>query len=406
MSRVCIPDYVGYQIVEGARALSRNGDHVTLATWKAGTFQSLFKSNCISELIPIVDPRHNIEKYTEDVSNLCRDNKFDVLMPFGLNAIQALVKSKHRHDYESRAMLPQSEIFDLLNNKDTLESFASEIGISTPLTFRVTDKEMLRDIDSRSIYPLVMKLTNYSGVFGGLRYANSLSELQQAWDKLVGQADEKSESVIVQEFVPGKIHDVCTLSVHGQPVRLLSQIRELMYPIYGGVGAVNITTDNKILCKLAEKLIVESGYHGPAQIEFKRDIRTGEYKLIEFNPKLWGTLPLSISAGVNFPKLIRDYVMGDNLNSQKDYTIGLRQNFWIPLAFLAKIQLFKEFGFSQPKWETPYSKVRNDIDWRDIKPDLYRIASTFMTLLKGRMIDVNSNLPKELIPVPWKNNKY
>jgi predicted ATP-grasp superfamily ATP-dependent carboligase len=208
--------------------------------------------------------------------------------------------------------------------------------------------------------------------------------------------------VIVQEFIPGKIHDVCTLSVLGQPVRLLTQVRELMYPIYGGVGAVNITTDDQSLRDNAEKLIIESGYHGPAQVEFKKDSRTGEYKLIEFNPKLWGTLPLSICAGVSFPELIRDYVLGKKLHYQNDYKVGLRYNFWLPLAFLAKLQLYKEFGLSQKRWETPYSCVKNDFDIRDIKPDFHRALSTILTLFKRKMVNVNANLPKELIPVPWK----
>lgn len=402
MSRICIPDYAGKHVIEGARSLARDGDNVTLATWNTGKVQSFFKSNCISELIKVSSPCECALEFAEEVASLADTGNFDVILPFGLNAVEALVQSASRVRYERRAMLPSVDVFNLLNNKDSLETFARDIGVSTPLTFKIIDRTELKDVQSKVIYPLVIKVTNFSGVNGGLRYANNLSELEQAWDVLVEQANEKSASVIVQEFIPGKVHDVCTLSISGKPVRLLTQIRELMYPIYGGVGAVNITTDDQLLRLNAEKLIIESGYHGPAQVEFKKDSRTGEYKLIEFNPKLWGTLPLSISAGVSFPELIRDYVLGENLHYQNEYKVGLRYNFWMPLAFLAKLQLFREFGFSQKEWETPYIDVRNDFDIKDVRPDFHRALSTILTLFKRKMVNVNSNLPKELIPVPWK----
>lgn len=406
MARICIPDYAGKHVVEGARALTRNGDTVILTTWNTGKIQSFFKSNCISELIKVTSPSVSALTFAEEVARLAESENFDAILPFGLNAVEALVQSPSRPRYNDQAMLPSVDVFNLLNNKDTLETFAREIGVSTPLTFKINDRAELKDIQSKAIYPLVLKVTNYSGVNGGLRYANNLPELEQAWDLLVEQASEKSANVIVQEFIPGKIHDVCSLSVSGRPVRMLTQVRELMYPIYGGVGAVNITTDDQELRRLAEKLIIESGYHGPAQIEFKRDSRTGEFKLIEFNPKLWGTLPLSITAGVSFPKLIRDYITGESLRYEKDYKVGLRYNFWMPLAILAKLQLIKEFGFGRKKWETPYTEAVNDIDFRDIKPDIHRALRTLVMIFKRKGIDVNSNLPKELIPTPWKNEEY
>ena len=44
-----------------------------------------------------------------------------------------------------------------------------------------------------------------------------------------------------------------------------------MYPIYGGIGAVNITTHNPELDKLARKLLEALEWNGPAQNEFKFD---------------------------------------------------------------------------------------------------------------------------------------
>ena len=38
-------------------------------------------------------------------------------------------------------------------------------------------------------------------------------------------------------------------------------------------------------------------------VEFKVAEDSGDFWFIEINPRLWGSLPLAVSAGVNFPKI-------------------------------------------------------------------------------------------------------
>ncbi len=60
-----------------------------------------------------------------------------------------------------------------------------------------------------------------------------------------------------------------------------------------------------------------------ALVEFKRD-NEGIYKLLEINPKFWGSLDLAIASGVNFPKLIVDCIKRGDPEIVKKYRIGLR----------------------------------------------------------------------------------
>ena len=50
-----------------------------------------------------------------------------------------------------------------------------------------------------------------------------------------------------------------------------------------------VTTHEPELASTARNLLESLGWHGPAQVEFKFDPRDKRYKLIELNPKLWGT---------------------------------------------------------------------------------------------------------------------
>ena len=60
-------------------------------------------------------------------------------------------------------------------------------------------------------------------------------------------------------------------------------------------------------------------------VEFKRDIRDGVAKLMEINGRLWGSLQLSVSSGVDFPDLCLDYYLDRKAFSHiSDYRVGHR----------------------------------------------------------------------------------
>ena len=59
---------------------------------------------------------------------------------------------------------------------------------------------------------------------------------------------------------------------------------------------------------LSRTLLRSFGYRGMANIEFKFDARDGSYRLIEINPRSSGALQLAVSAGIDFPFLVYDYL--------------------------------------------------------------------------------------------------
>jgi len=202
---------------------------------------------------------------------------------------------------------------------------------------------------------------------------------------------------MIQEFIPGFIHDACTLTNHGRVVAILTQRRHLMYPIYGGVGAVNVTTHDKKLSDIARQLLEEIKWHGPAQVEFKFDERDKEYKLIELNPKLWGTLDLSLKVDFNFPAMIRDILLEKNFVPPDHYPEGIRYKFLFPQAITAYCQMIKDFGLKSVFDARKYQKTYYDIEAKDWFFDLGTAVSTFKGLCFGKITPPNANLSRQLI---------
>ncbi len=249
-------------------------------------------------------------------------------------------------------------------------------------------------------YPVVIKARSGSGVKSGLRYAANQSELPAKYRELSSlihtNEDVQYANPIIQEFIPGYVHDACLLMENGKTLAILTQTRQLMYPITGGVGAINYTTHDPELRAVAIRLMESLDWTGPAEVEFKYDQRDKKYKLIEINPKLWGTLDLSIQSGVSFPVLIRDLLMGEKI-SQPNYDSGNIYYFLYPQTSLARLQYLTTFGKWNPRLPVEAARKFRDVDWGDFKPLIGRFLKTVAIALTGKIANQTRNLPKELI---------
>lgn len=58
-------------------------------------------------------------------------------------------------------------------------------------------------------------------------------------------------------------------------------------------------------------------------VEFRRCTSTGEFYLLEINPRFWGSLPVSEVAGVNFPELYYRCARGERIEAPH-YRPGVR----------------------------------------------------------------------------------
>ena len=95
-------------------------------------------------------------------------------------------------------------------------------------------------------------------------------------------------------------------------------------------------------------------WYGVAMVEYRQDPRDGRCKIMEINPRFWGSLPLSIAAGVDFPYLLYRMVMDGDVSPVTDYPQGVRCRWLLPgdiLNFLTNPQRFRLdpsfFNFSE-----------------------------------------------------------
>jgi len=289
MARVLIPETLSGNVIAAIRSLTRQGDRCE-AAWS----EFIFKSRYVNEYHKITSSVVDDLEYVQDILRLCKEKEYDILLPFGNTSYFAFSKHHESISGNARFMVTDYETFKIAHDKYRTAKFCDLIGVKTPRIFTEYSHNDVVSLSKELRYPVVIKAKSGTGVHLGLRYANNGEELLRYYDEISSFRSDTGasnfEDPLIEEFIPGFIHDACALSCNGKVVNVLTQRREMMYPIYGGVGAVNVTTHNPEVSRLARTLLEALNWHGPAQIEFKFDERDRTYKLIEMNPKLWGTL--------------------------------------------------------------------------------------------------------------------
>jgi predicted ATP-grasp superfamily ATP-dependent carboligase len=246
--------------------------------------------------------------------------------------------------------VPDAAALSIAMDKERTLEGAKRLGIEIPLTHCPRTADELRRLSHSIDYPCVLKPRRGAGA-EGIRYARSSADLLALHTPIARKKDPVYDPAfpVIQEYVPGEIHDVCALFNEGEPVASLTQERLKMVPASGGIGVLNETTDEPDLRDRALTLLKGLGWHGPAQVEFKVDARDETPKLMEVNGRFWGTLSLAIEAGVDFPYLTSLIASGKKVRTNPDYIVGLRHKWIVPdgLMYIAscrnRFRAFREF---------------------------------------------------------------
>ena len=102
------------------------------------------------------------------------------------------------------------------------------------------------------------------------------------------------------------------------------------YPATGGASTLRESVRRDDIRDMALSLLKALDWFGVAMVEFKLDPRDGIFKLMEINPRFWGSLSLAVAAGVNFPYLLYSMSYGENFKPVEQYQIGKRCRWLLP----------------------------------------------------------------------------
>ncbi len=283
--------------VVAVRSLSRAGFAPILAT--DGQRSPALSSNHRAEVVEVPNPAESMREYADALVDLAGRDEVVTVLP--LREADAYALSARR-DALSAHLDPVWPDFDTLRgaqDRQTLLSLAAEQGIPVPETRPLTDWPA-------DDGPLVVK-PRYSIVVDddeGPATEPDVRLLEPGERPSIASVVEEMGHVpVVQEFVPsGGEFGFFALMDRGEPVATFQHRRVRSFSYSGGASVYRKAVDRPELREYGTDLLSALDWHGPAMVEFRRDSRDGSFKLMEINPRFWGSLALPVHAGVDFPR--------------------------------------------------------------------------------------------------------
>ena len=301
-----------------ARSLGRRGVPVWVATTPNIKLASFSRYTLRTLPWPDGESAAQVE-YLLGVAERYRLDQW-VLFPTSDETAALLSKFHTALSRRFRVSTPTWDVLRWAYDKRFTYQLAAEQQVDYPSTIYPSTETDL--VAASCTFPAILKPATHSSV--------NRFTADKAWpvanrDELLAryrQAREliPADLILVQELIPGggeSQFSYAALCRDGQPIVSLTARRTRQYPIDFGYSSSFVETlDVPEIVEPSRRLLAAMRYTGLVEVEFKCDAPNGGYKLLDINPRLWTWAALGGRAGVDFPYLLWQMMVGKPIREQ------------------------------------------------------------------------------------------
>ena len=267
-----------------------------------------------------------------------------VLIP-GSDDIAGFV-SKY-HDVLSgsfKVLAPNRDVMESILDKKKQYERAASLGIPIPETWFPAGSNDVRKLAAElTNYPYVIKplvahtwrCAGMKGVSQGKKgFAVHDAQMMISQYETIAKGDA---NVMIQEVIGGSDERLFTFlscfDEQSHPVGYCIRKKLRQLPVDFGYCTIGVTCHDDVVRDQSIRLLQGLGYHGISGVEWKHDPRTGDYKLIEVNPRAGNTIGIATASGVDLPYLaFKDKIYGSEsrVTAWRDGVkwVDFEQDFW------------------------------------------------------------------------------
>lgn len=245
---------------------------------------------------------------------------------------QVAAISQHREALSAvfRVPTPSWDSIKWLWDKRNTYQLAGKLGIPTPKTWYPRSVEDLGAVETFpvAIKPAIKEHFIYATKAKAWR-ADTPQQLRDLYQRALQllPADE----IILQDLIPGDgtcQSAFCAFFKDGKAVASLTACRRRQHPLELGRSSTYVeTVDLPEIEDYALRFLRAINYYGLVEVEFKRDPRDGEYRLLDVNGRTWGYHTIGRHSGINFSHMLFQDQMHQSVEPRKGKA-GVR---WIRL---------------------------------------------------------------------------
>lgn len=253
-------------------------------------------------------PRYSsgAEAWVEALRRLIVTHDYRLIIPSSDETLMTL----HHHASalgEDRIAIPNRDALQSFTDKPSTRALAERVGAPICAGKIVSSDDDADGLVREFGLPLALKPPS-TYVLGGaarnaVRIIRDVATLREALS--AGSA----EGFLIESFFHGIGVGVSVLANRGEIVQAY-QHRRLRESSDAGLGTFRVSepVDERLLASVTP-LARATGLHGVAMFEFRYDPATGAHVLLEVNPRFWGSLPLAVAAGADFPGMLYDLLV-------------------------------------------------------------------------------------------------
>lgn len=247
----------------------------------------------VPEAQRLIIPRGDDPRLVDVLQDACRSRGIEMLLPTVDSELFPVAMAREKFEAAGVSLpISPAECLRLCRDKQLLlERVKGEVPVPAfePLTQEAADR-----VDS---FPRFVKPRVGAGSRGVAKIVRREDLAKQP----------KDGSVLLQEYLPGAEYSV-DVYVRRDGVVVAAVPRERM-KVDSGIAVASRTVNVPEVIQSAIRTAELIGIRGIANVQLKR-AADGVFKLLEVNPRFPGTLPLTIAAGIDMPRLMVDEAMG------------------------------------------------------------------------------------------------
>lgn len=236
---------------------------------------------------------------------LLEKERFDLVLPCEERSLLPLIRHQHEFPADTRLAVPDEKALNAFFDKVQTRELATQCNVPVAQAHLYRKQEALPQT-----FPLVAKYRkSYSWPDLYLRtqvkVVKNTTELQE-W---LGHHEPADQEVFFEHLVPGVGVGVSVLCDRGEVLQAFEHQRA--HEVSGSSFYRKSMPLNPERLAAVQRMVAAIQYTGLAMFEFKVNEPTGQWHLLEVNARPWGSLPLPVAWGVDFPyRLYQLLVLG------------------------------------------------------------------------------------------------
>ena len=236
--------------------------------------------------------------WLEAVEALLRAESFDLVIPCNETALLPLQHHRVRLGALTRLAIPDDNAIDVLFDKYATRELARRLDIPVAEGLLPQPGESAEAVLAVLGAPVVVKprrsfVLEHLERRGKVQFARNAAELARL------QPELSAGDHVLERFFPGQGLGVSLLAYQGRVLQAFEHHR-MREDGSGSYYRVSAPLTPALLDACAG-LVAALEYTGIGMFEFRRDRRTGAWVLLEVNARPWGSMPLPLGLGVDFP---------------------------------------------------------------------------------------------------------